>query len=69
MLNTTIHDPIAPNPILVFQSAKFGDIPQIIAEFNKAKKLLTTETNPKRVYGISGGSLVALAYSLELMSR
>ena len=62
-------DPSSRKPIIVFQSAKLGDISQILAEFDKAKRLLDAGVKPKRIYGISGGCLGALAFALELMQK
>jgi predicted acylesterase/phospholipase RssA len=52
------------SPSVVFQSAKLGDIPKILEEFDWAAKLLQLQTPVGRVYGLSGGALVALAFSL-----
>ena len=56
-------------PIVIFQSAKLGDIPQILAEFDWAADLLHQETHVERIYGLSGGALTALAFALSLSAR
>jgi predicted acylesterase/phospholipase RssA len=57
------------SPSIIFQSAKLGDLELIIEELGWAQILLNEGKNPDRVYGISGGVLTALAYSLSLASR
>jgi len=54
---------------LIFQPAKLGDVPQILAEFEWAESLLAGEMRVGRVYGLSGGALVALAYALARGAR
>lgn len=54
---------------VIFQSAKLGDIPQILAEFDRATKLYREGARVERIYGISGGALVALAFALNLSAR
>ncbi len=49
---------------LIFQSAKLGDIPQILEELQRARSLLEEKTPVERVYGLSGGALTALAFAL-----
>ena len=49
---------------LIFQSAKLGDIPQILEELQRARTLLDEKAPVERVYGLSGGALTALAYAL-----
>lgn len=56
-------------PSIIFQSAKLGDLELIVEELGWAQLLLNEGKNPDRVYGISGGVLAALAYSLSLASR
>ena len=43
-----------------------GDITQILAEFDRAIRLYRDGTRVERIYGISGGALVALAFALNL---
>jgi predicted acylesterase/phospholipase RssA len=57
------------SPSIIFQSAKLGDLELIVEELGWAQILLNEGKNPDRVYGISGGVLTALAYSLSLASR
>ncbi len=57
------------SPSIIFQSAKLGDLELIVEELGWAQILLNEGKNPNRVYGISGGVLTALAYSLSLASR
>jgi hypothetical protein len=56
-------------PTVIFQSAKLGDIPQILTEFDWAADLLLQETPTGRVVGVSGGALTALAFALSLSAR
>ena len=58
----------APSTV-IFQSAKLGDLPQILAEFDRAKALLRDHVFVGRVYGVSGGALVALAFGLALAAQ
>lgn len=51
---------------IIFQSAKLGDIHEILKEFDWAGLLLKQKTAVGRVYGLSGGALTALAFSLTL---
>ncbi len=57
------------NPSIIFQSAKLGDIPEILAELRWAVRLLAGSTPVGRVYGVSGGALVALAFALAQSNR
>ena len=54
---------------VIFQSAKLGDIPQILAEFDLAVELLPQGTTIQRVYGVSAGALTALAFALSLSAH
>ena len=60
---------VKTSPSVIFQSAKLGDLPLIIEELDWARFLLDTGELPSRVYGVSGGILSALAYSLSLAAR
>ena len=57
------------SPCIIFQSAKLGDLELIAEELGWAQLLLDKGEDPARVYGISGGVLTALAYSLCLTAR
>ncbi len=57
------------SPSIIFQSAKLGDVELITKELDWAQSLLDKEETPSRVYGISGGALPALAYSLSLAGK
>jgi len=54
---------------IIFQSAKLGDIPHILAEFSWAESLQHDGMAVGRVYGVSGGALVALAFGLTLAAQ
>jgi len=54
---------------VVFQSAKLGDVPHILADFEWAERLQAGQASVGRVYGVSGGALVALAFGLMLAAR
>jgi hypothetical protein len=54
---------------VIFQSAKLGDIPQILSEFDWAADLLHQEPPIGRVYGVSAGALTALAFALSLSAQ
>jgi hypothetical protein len=54
---------------VIFQSAKLGDVPAILAELEWARGLLEGTQPIARVYGLSGGTLVALAFGLALAAR
>lgn len=56
-------------PSVIFQSAKLGNLPLIIREMDRAEILFNQGLQPGRIYGISGGALVALAFALALSSR
>jgi hypothetical protein len=51
-------------PSLIFQSAKLGDREKILAEISTAQQLIAKDTPVRRVYGLSGGVLTALAFCL-----
>ena len=51
---------------VIFQSAKLGDIPQILAEFDLAVELLPQGTTIQRVYGVSAG---AASYLMPFSAR
>lgn len=53
---------------VIYQSAKLGKLPLIIGELDRAEALLKEGQQIGRIYGISGGSLVALAFALQLAS-
>jgi hypothetical protein len=54
---------------IIFQSAKLGNIPQILAEFEWAQNLFDRDFYVGRIFGVSGGSLVALALALTLSAK
>jgi len=54
---------------VIFQSAKLGDLSLIVKELDRAEALLKEERQIGRIYGISGGSLVALAFALALGAK
>jgi predicted acylesterase/phospholipase RssA len=54
---------------IIFQSAKLGDIPEILGEFEAAERLRRDGAEVGRVYGVSGGALVALAFGLTLAAQ
>ncbi len=54
---------------IIFQAAKLGDRPHILAELVRAEALLQGGVDVGRVYGLSGGALVALAFGLALVAR
>lgn len=58
-----------PSPTVIFQSGKLGDIPWILKEMDWAERLLKERIEPGRIFGISGGNLAALAFSLALAAR
>jgi predicted acylesterase/phospholipase RssA len=49
---------------IIFQSAKLGDIRYILDEFDWAARLQAEGVQAGRIYGLSGGALVALAFGL-----
>jgi len=54
---------------IIFQSAKLGDIPFILKEFDRAEALLKEDKPVGRVYGVSGGALAATAFALALAAK
>lgn len=54
---------------VIFQAAKLGDIPKILEEFAWAEELLHQKQDIQRIYGLSGGALVALAFTLTLAAE
>jgi hypothetical protein len=62
---------IEPVPTtLIFQSAKLGDIrPHLLDEIRRARSLLDEVPAIGRIFGVSGGVLVALAAGVELAAR
>lgn len=54
---------------VIFQSAKLGDKRFILEELESATELLKEKNSIQRVFGISGGALVALAFSLQLSAQ
>jgi predicted acylesterase/phospholipase RssA len=63
------HPPTEASPSIIFQSAKLGDVELIANELDWVQSLLDQSEAPARIYGISGGALAALAYSLSLAAR
>jgi hypothetical protein len=60
---------IEDSPSIIFQSAKLGDLQLIAEELGWAQSLLDDGKAPSKVYGISGGALAALTYSLSPAAR
>ena len=56
-------------PSIIFQSAKLGDLPFIVRELDRAQGLLSENKPAGRVYGVSGGALVAMAFGLALAAK
>lgn len=56
-------------PTILFQSAKLGDIHQILEEMDWAEQLVNSEVEPGRIMGNSGGCLTAFGFGLELAAR
>ncbi len=56
-------------PTIIFQAAKLGDLSPILAEFERAERLLREGTEIGRIYGVSGGALVALGFGLALAAQ
>ncbi len=54
---------------VIFQSAKLGDLPFIVRELDRAQALLDENKPIGRVYGVSGGALVAMAFALALAAK
>lgn len=60
---------MAIEPSIIFQSAKLGDLPFIVRELDRAQALLDENKPIGRVYGVSGGALVAMAFALALAAK
>ena len=60
---------MAFDPSIIFQSAKLGDLPFIVRELNRAQALLDENKPVGRIYGVSGGALVAMAFALALAAK
>jgi hypothetical protein len=58
-----------PFKALIFQSAKLGNIDHILEEFTLAERLLPNMSGLERIFGVSGGSLVALAFALTASAK
>lgn len=54
---------------IIFQSAKLGDTSRILDECRQAQMLLDQNAPVERVYGVSGGAMVALAYALTCSAK
>jgi len=50
---------------IIFQSAKLGNPDNILEEIDWARQLLTQEITIGRIYGVSGGALVAWTFALS----
>ncbi|MCX5992919.1 MAG: hypothetical protein NT177_01735, partial [Chloroflexi bacterium] len=60
---------MAAEPSIIFQSAKLGDLPFIVRELDRAAALLKENKPIGRIYGVSGGALVATAFALALAAK
>ncbi len=60
---------LASPATIVFQSAKLGDLPRILKELEWAERLLREGAAVGRIFGVSGGNLAALAFSLALAAQ
>jgi predicted acylesterase/phospholipase RssA len=58
-----------PLPSVIYQTAKLGDLPQLRQDFAFASRVHAQGTTPGRLYGNSGGALVALAHGIVLAAR
>ena len=54
---------------IIFQSAMLGDLDKILDEFEWAERLHREHRQVGRIYGVSGGALVALAFALSLAAE
>ena len=54
---------------VIFQSAKLGNLQHILLEIDWANSLLENDPPVDRIYGVSGGALAALAFSLSLSAQ
>jgi hypothetical protein len=64
----TQHDPSAGTSV-IYQAAKLGDVGCLLAEFSLAETARNSGRPPSRIYGVSGGALLALAVGLERASQ
>jgi hypothetical protein len=55
---------LASPATIIFQSAKLGDLPWILKELEWAERLLAEGVAVGRIFGVSGGNLATLAFSL-----
>ena len=53
---------------IIFQSAKLGDIPQILVEIDWANNIFSQNISVERIYGVSGGCIAAVGYALQTAS-
>ena len=60
---------MSSDPSIIFQSAKLGDLPYIVSELDRAQALLDENKPVGRIYGVSGGALVAVAFALALAAK
>ncbi|MCX5997453.1 MAG: hypothetical protein NTV42_07620 [Chloroflexi bacterium] len=60
---------MASDPSIIFQSAKLGDLPFIVRELDRAQALLDENKPVGRIYGVSGGALVAMSFALALAAK
>jgi predicted acylesterase/phospholipase RssA len=60
---------MAAAPSVILQSAKLGDLPFIVRELDRAQALLNENKPIGRIYGVSGGALVAMAFALALAAK
>jgi len=54
---------------IIYQSAKLGDVPYLLKDFELARRLDAEGTPIGRIYGNSSGALVALAHGIVLSAR
>jgi hypothetical protein len=54
---------------IIFQSAKLGDLSWVLKELDWAERLLAEGREVGRIFGVSSGNLVALAFGLALASQ
>jgi predicted acylesterase/phospholipase RssA len=58
-----------PRPSVIFQPSKLGNRPAVLSEFDWAVQLHREQAPVGRIYGVSGGSLVAVAFALARAAR
>jgi predicted acylesterase/phospholipase RssA len=58
-----------PLPSIIFQPSKLGNRPALLSEFEWAAQHWRDQTPVGRIYGLSGGALVAVAFGLALAAR